>query len=83
MAAENKEPLLFSRVTYGAMIVAAVGLLATVVYGMTDPMLRLYAEVLLGWMMIALVAIWARAAASWLRAIDSEVAQIASAAKQQ
>jgi hypothetical protein len=83
MAATNKEPLLFSRVTYGSMILSAVGLLATVAYGMGDPMLRVFAEALLGWIMIALVAIWARLTAKWLRTMDAEIAQIESAAQQQ
>lgn len=83
MTAANKEPLLFSRVTYGSMIVSAVGLLATVAYGMGDPMLRVFAEVLLGWILIALVAIWARLTAGWLHTMDAKVAQIESAAQQQ
>jgi hypothetical protein len=83
MAATNKAPLLFSRVTYGSMIVSAVGLLATVAYGMGDPLLRVYAEVLLVWILIALVAIWSRLTAIWWRAMDTKLAQIESAAKQQ
>lgn len=81
MVSTNKEPLLFSRVTYGAMIVSAVGLLATVAYGMTEPALRVFAEGLLGWIMLALAAIWARLTASWWRAIDVKVAEIDSAAR--
>ena len=81
MATTNKEPLLFSRVTYGSMIFSAVGLLATIAYGMTDPALRVFAEGLLGWMMLALAAIWARLTASWWRAIDAKVEQINSAAR--
>jgi hypothetical protein len=83
MAATSKAPLLFSRVTYGSMIVSAVGLLATVAYGMGDPLLRVYAEVLLVWILIALVAIWSRLTAVWWRAMDTKLAQIESAAKRQ
>jgi len=83
MTTTDKEPLLFSRVTYGSMIVSAVGLLATVAYGMGDPMLRTFAEVLLGWMMIAIAAFWARfTAGSWTE-MDTKIAQIKSSAQQQ
>jgi hypothetical protein len=83
MATTNKEPLLFARVTHGAMIVGATGLLTTVAYGMGDPMLRLYAQVLLGWIMIALAAFGARIAASWVGTIDAKITEIESAAQQQ
>jgi len=81
MVVTHKEPLLFSRVTYGCMILSAVGLLTTVVYGMRDPMLRVFAEVLRGWIMIAMVALWARIAARWLGAMDAKIAQIENAAQ--
>ena len=82
MTGTDKEPLLFSRVTYGAMAVSAVGLLVTVAYGMGDPALRVFAEVLLGWIMVALVAIWARITARWWRAMDAKVSEIENAAQQ-
>ena len=83
MTATPKEPLLFSRVTYGSMIVSAVGLLTTIAYGMGDPMLRTFAEVLLGWIMIALAAFWARLTAKWWGTMDAKIAQIESAARRQ
>ena len=83
MAATNKEPLLFARVTYGSIIVGAVGLLTTVAYGMANPALRAFAEVLLGWMMIAIVAIWARLTARWLSTMDAKITEIENAAQQQ
>ena len=83
MAATNKEPLLFSRVTYGSMIVGATGLLTTVVYGVGDPSLRMFAVVLLCWIMIALAAFVARIVASLWRTMDAKVAQIESDAQQQ
>jgi hypothetical protein len=59
MTAPDKEPLLFSRVTYGAMILAAIGSLATIPFGMRYPMLRAFSDILFGWMMISVVAIHA------------------------
>ena len=82
MGATDQEPLLFSRVTYGAMILSAVGLLTTVAYGMGDPALRVFAEVLLGWIMVALAAVWARITARWWRALDAKVTEIESTARQ-
>ena len=71
MAATNKAPLLFSRVTYGAMILAAIGSLATIPFGMRYPMLRAFSDILFGWMMISVVAILARLMARSLA--DSQI----------
>ena len=62
MTAPNKEPLLFTHVTYTAMVLAATGMLVATFLGMRDPspMLRYYSDTLLGWMAIACAAILVR-----------------------
>jgi hypothetical protein len=46
-------------------------------------LVRAFAEVLLGWVMIAIAAIWARLTARWWGKMDAEIAHIESAAQQQ
>ena len=60
MTAPDKEPLLFSRVTYGAMILAAIGSLTAIPFGMRYPIVKALSDFLFVWMIIFAGAILAR-----------------------
>ena len=79
MSAPNMESRVLSRLAYWSWFVSAVGLLASILYGIGSPQLHFFSEMLLGWTLIGLLGIWARVATGYWRAMDAKLTEIESA----